>query len=1022
LMLALTLGGERSAALAQYEACRRLLAEELGCEPEDETQALYARIRTGTLSLSAPPSLRASAPVPSEGEGYPPRPRFVVREQELARLGNLLERALTGQGGVALIAGEAGSGKTALLQEFAQRASGANKNLIALRGRCNAYGGAGDPYLPFREMLQTLAGDVEAKRAGGTLSPEQARRVWDALPVVGAALVEHGPSLIGTFVPGEALLRRAEGFSSPQTGRPSGAERPHGRWPSGQGWQARLRDMVQDTGEAVTPTPQPDLFAQVTQVLHIVSLGWPLLLAIDDLQWADGSTAALLFHLGRRLAGSRILLVCAYRPETLQAADLGGLSDPRGLRSVLHELAREWGEVVVDLDQADGPGFVEAYVDAEPNCLGAAFRRALYDHTGGNPLFTVELLRSFEREGALRRDEAGRWIESAGLNWDRMPPQVEAVISEHLDGLSDEDRALLQAASAQGEQFIAEVAARVLGRDEENVIERLSGPLRVRHRLVEADRLERLASSGQRLSRYRFRHALLQRSAYGSLDVVARSRLHEATARALQAIYALPTGQAEAEQAPPEVSGQAQTLALALARHYEAAGLPLEAARALHDAGCQAMALSAYREAFYHFDHGLALLADVPPSPEHLETERLLRVARLIPQRSLVGTASSEVEGALARARQTGAGEAQGRTRLMTLDAEAGYLVSRGLLEDALRVAEEMRELATQEGDEGAVAHAKFWFGFVHNLMGEPLKAVSHFDWIFARQIAGEARLRAAVGYDITSHALTFSGINQWFLGEPEQALRRSTRAVTRALEMGDLLGQAFASACGSTTLFLLRSDAAALQERAELCQRVCEEEGLAQWHHFADVFLGWLAVTRGEDLAGIERMQSAMAAWQDAGMVVGSDALVVVLADGCLAATNRHPTDDKEGRTRLLAIGLAAVERWIGPDVPCGQAYQPELHRLRGELLLARNGLAAAGEALACFERAMQIGAEQGALAWELRATMSLVRLRQNQGQAFAAELAKARQCLRKVYGRFTEGFAFPDLQEAAALIGGVG
>ena len=70
------------------------------------------------------------------------------------------------------------------------------------------------------------------------------------------------------------------------------------------------------------------------------------------------------------------------------------------------------------------------------------------------------------------------------------------------------------------------------------------------------------------------------------------------------------------------------------------------------------------------------------------------------------------------------------------------------------------------------------------------------------------------------------------------------------------------------------------------------------------------------------------------------------------------------------------------------------------------------------CFRRALELGQEQGALAWELRAAMSLVRLRERQGEAYAAELAEARGYLRDLYARFTEGFAFPDLQDAAALI----
>ena len=108
--------------------------------------------------------------------------------------------------------------------------------------------------------------------------------------------------------------------------------------------------------------------------------------------------------------------------------------------------------------------------------------------------------------------------------------------------------------------------------------------------------------------------------------------------------------------------------------------------------------------------------------------------------------------------------------------------------------------------------------------------------------------------------------------------------------------------------------------------------------------------------------------------------------------------------RRGLLATGLAAIDTLLGPKVPCGQSYQAELHRVRGELLLARDGLAAAGEALACFQRAMQLGREKGALAWELRAAMSLVRLRERQGETYAAELAEApklpAQPVRAVYG----------------------
>jgi hypothetical protein len=190
-----------------------------------------------------------------------------VREPELAHLEALLDGALTGQphpgepvgpgGGVALIAGEAGGGKTVLLNEFARRASQAHGDLIVLRGNRNAHGGAGDPYLPFREMLQTLAGDVEGKRAGGTLSAEQARRAWEALPAVGAALVQHGPDLLDHLVPGKAPLRRIEGFAVLAVAPGFGAA---------PGVGAVVRELTREWADALVELDPADLAESISPV------------------------------------------------------------------------------------------------------------------------------------------------------------------------------------------------------------------------------------------------------------------------------------------------------------------------------------------------------------------------------------------------------------------------------------------------------------------------------------------------------------------------------------------------------------------------------------------------------------------------------------------------------------------------------------------------------------------------------------------------------------------------------------
>ena len=95
---------------------------------------------------------------------------FVGRERELAHLQTFLTRALEGQGQVVFVAGDAGSGKTALLREFARTCQDVRADLVATVGECNAQTGIGDPYLPFREILGMLGGDVDAKVARGAIT------------------------------------------------------------------------------------------------------------------------------------------------------------------------------------------------------------------------------------------------------------------------------------------------------------------------------------------------------------------------------------------------------------------------------------------------------------------------------------------------------------------------------------------------------------------------------------------------------------------------------------------------------------------------------------------------------------------------------------------------------------------------------------------------------------------------------------------------------------------------------------
>ncbi|HUW14966.1 MAG TPA: BTAD domain-containing putative transcriptional regulator, partial [Anaerolineae bacterium] len=189
LMRLLALTGRRSEALAQYEVCCQRLADELGVEPSPATTQLYERICSGKLG---PATVAHTAPAQA-ARRIPPfletkatfeveRPVFVAREQELATLDELLDRVLAGLGQVAFVAGEAGSGKTILIEEFAHRTQEAHPDLVVAGGRGAAYTGSGDAYLPFREILALLTGDVQARYAAGTIGREQALRLWNSLP------------------------------------------------------------------------------------------------------------------------------------------------------------------------------------------------------------------------------------------------------------------------------------------------------------------------------------------------------------------------------------------------------------------------------------------------------------------------------------------------------------------------------------------------------------------------------------------------------------------------------------------------------------------------------------------------------------------------------------------------------------------------------------------------------------------------------------------------------------------------
>ncbi|MCX6032602.1 MAG: AAA family ATPase [Chloroflexi bacterium] len=975
LMRSLAAAGQRNAALAQYEVCRRLLAAELGVEPVQETTALCEAIRDGAfdkvtrwegdkVTASSPLTVSPCHPVSAS-------PPFVARESELAKLNDHLKAAFAGQGRVVFVTGDAGSGKTALVQEFARQAMAAHGDLLAVTGNCNAQVGMGDPYLPFVEILQLLTGDIEAKRAGGVVTLEHARRLWSALPQVLEALVTAGPDLIGRFVPGAALRLRAEACSSSHL--PSHGEASH--------WRLQLAALggpaAPTTGDSSTHQPQMRLLDQVTAVLATLARWHPLLLILDDLQWADAGSISLLFHLGRRLAGSRILVVGAYRPEPLAS-----------VISIFNELTRLSGDICVDLTQADGRRFLDAFLDREPNCLDTAFRDTLYRHTGGHALFTGELLRGMQERGDLVRDREGRWAAGLSLDWERLPARVEAVIAERISRISHECRTMLAVASVEGEEFTAEVLARVLGVDESALIQQLSGPLCKQHQLIHAQSLRRLDASGQRLSGYRFQHDLFQKYFYYSLDDIERSRLHEAVGAALETLYGGSAAEIEA-------------LSPRLAWHFEAAGLTDKAVGYLLQAGRRATRLAASEEALGHFTHGLALLRALPESVERTRREIELQTALGASLVVARGWGTPERATAFARALELSqrVGELTGILQTMLLQAD--QCRAAGECARARTLGEQMLLLAQQTEKPLHLALAHYTVGASLAFCGDLVPARSHLEQGVALcDPQSTSSLTTIFGADLGVTGLSWLAWVLWDLGYPEQAFRRSQEALARATELAHPFSVGLALTVACLPLAVFRSDDRAVRAHLAALAKISEGQENALFRIWHTIYSGWLQARQGETVAGIAALRRGMAAWEASGSRSGRPLQLLLLAE-----TYLRSGQIAQG-SAVIAAGLALIEE------TGARMFEAESHRLAGALLELQPAADAAAPEV-CYQRALAVARRQAAKLWELRACVSLFRLqRQPEGRA------KARQMLSDICDWFVEGADLLDLVEARQLL----
>jgi len=514
---------------------------------------------------------------------------FVARDEELARMHGFIDQAMAGKGSVCFVTGEPGAGKSTLLDEFSRRVLHEYPDLMFASGDCNPQTGTEDPYLPFREIMSELTG-VEGTRVDDKNGPGRSRNFFQTSARM---LAEHGPDLIDIFVPGGALVTRV-GAQVASKLRPNKERADVGA----------KNNLLRSAGDL----EQTHLLEQYTSVILALSEKQPLILLLDDLHWADEASISLLFHLSRRLSAARVLIIGAYREHEITQGRAGRRHP---LEATLNELKRYYGDIWVnlgDLKTDTNRQFVDAVLDAECNVADEAFRSALFKRTAGHALFTVELVQYLKERGYLLQNEQGQWEVSPELRWDGLPARVEGVISERITRLELREHELLTTAAIMGESFSAEILAAMIGLQLREVVRSLSGSLSKSHALVRAEGFERTA--GHRMSMYGFRHNLIHKFFYESMDEIERGFLHEEAGAALEAFFGEDPG----------------TAAVQLAWHYSEAGITDKAVKYLVMAGHQARSAYAHTEALSPCTMALDILNKSAPgefSPEWVKSTKL---------------------------------------------------------------------------------------------------------------------------------------------------------------------------------------------------------------------------------------------------------------------------------------------------------------------------------------------------------------------------------------------------------------
>jgi class 3 adenylate cyclase/tetratricopeptide (TPR) repeat protein len=428
----------------------------------------------GKLALKGVPEAVAACEVRYEvtaTDELPARLPMVGRDVEFGRLVTRLAEAIAGRGGLVTIIGEPGIGKTRMLEELTERARQAGAQVLFGRGFESEWS---PPYGPFVDALTVHVGSVDALELRADLG--------------------SGASPFAQLVP-------------------------------------KTREILSDIPEPVPVQPDEERFRlidAVAQFLAARSRRIPLVVCLDDLQWAEKGTVAMLRHLARFAAQQRILVVGAFRGEDLDK--------DHPLTGALQALERETQLDHVRLEPLREGGvqaMLESFAQHE---LSAKVAAAWTREVGGNPFFIEEMVRHLIEAGDLYRDDSGRWTTTRPIRELTVPEGVHNVVARRLSRLSEAAQSLLAVAAAVEGTFHFDIVSQVAGLSELDALDAIE-------EAVEARVLKDAGSDT-----FVFANALIRHSLYDQLISPRRIRLHRRMAEALSTRYgARPTPAQAAE-------------------------------------------------------------------------------------------------------------------------------------------------------------------------------------------------------------------------------------------------------------------------------------------------------------------------------------------------------------------------------------------------------------------------------------------------------------------------------------------